>query len=406
MRFLHLADLHIGKIVNEFPMLDDQQYMLGRIVDFVRKSNRERAGAAKIDAVLIAGDLYDKSTPSAEAVALVDRFLTALADEGTACFAIPGNHDSAERVGYASEILSHSGIYVTGPYKGVVRRYQLEDEHGTVNFWLLPFVRPANVRPYFPEDEIDTNYTAAVRSAIAHSDVDLSQRNVILAHQFVSFGSSKPERSGSEIGTVGGLDEVNSSVFDGFDYVALGHIHKSQAIAASTVRYAGSLLKYSFSEARQEKAFPLVTLKEKGDVEIEELRLSPLHDLREIEGPLEQLVSPEAVEAAAASDYLHVTLADEHPVIDALQRLRAVYPNIMQMDYRSTIDRAKQLRHRAISAADIDFSPADLFRSFYKEQFGNDLTELQEKTFTAALSQCLEGAMHETAVQEKNDATD
>ena len=399
MRFLHLADLHIGKTVNEFSMLADQRHALEQIVAFV-STNTE-----KIDAVLIAGDLYDKASPSAEAVSLVDWFLTQLAQAHVACFAIPGNHDSAERVGYASSLLAQNNIYLAGPYQGDMPRYRLEDEHGFVNFWLLPFVRPANVRPYFPDDDIGTSYTAALRAIIDHGDVDFSQRNVLLAHQFVSFGSAKPETSDSEIGSIGGVDEVSSEVFEGFDYVALGHIHKSQAISKGTVRYAGSLLKYSFSEARYKKAFPLVTISEKGNVKLDELTIEPLHDMREISGTLEQLTKPEVVSAAQASDYLHVTLTDEHPAIDALQRLRSVYPNIMLMDYQNALERAKREQSTLTRIDRAKFSPNELFKRFYEEQFGSPLSDMQESVFTSALSQCIENESLETSSKESTDAT-
>ncbi len=391
MKFLHLADLHIGKTVNDFPMIADQRYALEQIVEFVEDSSNNR-----IDAVLIAGDLYDKTSPSAEAVALVDWFLTELSRAGVACFAIPGNHDSAERVGYASGMLENNGIYLAGPYQGELAHQQMEDEFGSVDFWLLPFVRPANVRGYFPNDEIGTSYTAALRAIINHSAIDFAKRNVILSHQFVSFGTVKPETSDSEIASVGGLDEVSSAVFDGFDYVALGHIHKSQAIATRNIRYSGSLLKYSFSEARQEKAFPIVTLREKGSAQIDELRLKPLHDLREVSGPLDELTSPKIAASAPTDDYLHVILTDDHPIINALQRLRSVYPNIMSMDYQNTLNRSSRTQHRIPNIDKNDFSPEKLFEKFYEEQFGGRLTKLQRSIVSRELSRCLDDEASES----------
>ena len=384
MRFLHLADLHIGRKVNEFPMIDDQRFALQQIVNLLKTSK------PAIDAVLIAGDLYDKPTPSAEAVALVDWFLTQVAAAETACFVIPGNHDSAERVGYAQHLLAKQNVHVAGTFSGSIPHIRMQDEFGPIVFWLLPFVRPAAVRDYYPDEEIGTDYTRAIDAAIKHEGVDFSERNVILAHQFVSFGNSKPETSDSELASVGGLDEVNSAVFDGFDYVALGHIHKSQSIGAPHMRYAGSLLKYSFSEANHKKRLPLVTLNQKGDIQVEFMTINPLHDLREISGPLEELTKPAVVAAAPADDYLHVTLTDEHPIVDALAQLRTVYPNIMTLDYRAALDRSTTQSTLENGVSNLDFNPEELFREFYGKQFGSPLTDLQDKTFTTALRTCLD----------------
>lgn len=371
MRLLHLADLHIGKQVNEFSLLEDQNYMLDTVLRIVAERH--------VDAVLLAGDIYDRSSPSAEAIACVDRFLSALAQSGAACFAIPGNHDSAERVAYASALLEKNNVFICPVYDGRIMSRTLEDEHGSVTFWLVPFLKPAHIRPFFPEEKID-DYTSALRCAIEACDIDATQRNVALAHQFVTFAGVAPERSDSEL-SIGGLDNVDASVFDPFDYVALGHIHRPQRIGRDTMRYSGSLLKYSASEVRYPKSAPLVTLGAKGEVDIELIELTPLRDMREIKGPLSALTSDETIaglEPREREDYIHAVLTDEFPPIDALATLRAVYPNVMSVAY----DNARSARTGAVSRCEDfagidDLEPIELFARFYREQNGADLTEGQ-----------------------------
>ena len=387
MRFLHLADLLLGKSVDGFSLIDDQKFALRQILSRIE---REAAATPKLDAVLIAGDFYDKPQPSAEAVGLADWFLTELAKTQVKCFIIPGNHDSAERLSYANGILSDAGIHIAGSFMGSIDHFSLADEHGPVTFWLLPFVKPVNVRVFFPDDEIGTDYTAAIKTMLQHEDIDYAKRNVALVHQFVSFGSQKPETSDSELASVGGLDEVDSSIFDQFDYVALGHIHKSQPLGKKNMRYAGSLLKYSFSEAGQEKRFPLITLGEKGRMGIEFVEIQALHDMREIKGPLADLVSEDVVNAAPADDYLHITLTDENPIIDALARVRAVYPNMMELDYQTTLDRMNAQRDIAMQPEKRNLSPSQLFEEFFEERLGRPLSPLQRSTFQRVLESCME----------------
>lgn len=402
MRLLHIADLHIGKRVCEFSMLEDQRHVLSQVIDML--------GAHEADALLVAGDLYDKATPSAEAVALVDWFLSEAAETGVPAIVIPGNHDSAERVAYAGAMLARQGIHVAPVYDGTIRPVELADDDGPVRIWPIPFVRPATVRHFFPDEDI-SDYTDALRVVVGSCALDRSVRNVAVAHQFVTAGAMSPELSDSEV-SVGGLDNVDAGVFSGFDYVALGHIHRPQRIGSDTVRYAGSILKYSFSEALGSKSAVLVELgapgadvdgapgadaAEAGEsdaagadmarageghasgarVSCELLPLEPLHDLRRIRGPLEALVAPDVVAAADAEDYLQVVLTDENPEVDAVARLRASYPNVMGIEYDNARTRAAGLAG-AEAAPDADASsPLELFEEFFERQNGTALSDAQ-----------------------------
>lgn len=383
MRLLHIADLHIGKRVCEFSMLEDQRHVLSQVVDLVEKRG--------VDAVLVAGDLYDKSMPSAEAVALVDWFLESLAGTGAQTVVIPGNHDSAERVAYASGLLGRQGIHVAPVYTGHIEPVCLADEHGVVDVWPIPYLHISTVRHYFPDEKI-SSYTDALRVAIDACDLRCVDdegrpvRNVALAHQFVTAGGVSPERCDSEL-SVGGMDNVDASVFDAFDYVALGHIHGPQRVGRDAVRYAGSILKYSLSEWRGEKSAVLVELGEAGtEPGIELVPLVALHDLRRVRGPLERLISPEVADAAGTSreDYLYAVLTDENPEVGAMARLRNVYPNVMSLEYDNARTRAAGIAEGAAPADDAA-SPLELFRDFYEQQNGSGLTEGQLAIVTEEL---------------------
>ncbi len=367
MRLLHIADLHVGKRVCEFSMLADQRHVLGQVLGLLRER--------EVDALLVAGDLYDKPQPSSEAVALVDWFLSEVEATGVPAVVIPGNHDSAERVAYASGVLARHGVYVSPVYGGEIEPVELADEYGPVRIWPVPFLRPASVRHFHPAEPVE-NYTDAMRVALGGCDLAGCARNVAVAHQFVTSGGFAPERCDSEV-NVGGLDNVDASVFDSFGYVALGHIHGAQRVGRDTVRYAGSILKYSLSEADGHKSATLIELGEPGtEPKIELVPLAPLHDLRRVRGPLERLVSAEVVAAAPADDYLHVVLTDENPAIDAMARLRNVYPNVMSVSYDNVRTRAEGL---AEDAAPVDggATPLELFGEFYERQNGSELSEAQ-----------------------------
>lgn len=362
MKLLHLSDLHIGKRVYEFSMLEDQRYILDEILGIVDQE--------KPDGVLLAGDIYDKTVPSGEAVQVLDGFLTSLADREIPVFLISGNHDSPERIAFGAEIMSGRRVYVSPVYDGTGRSIVMEDQYGPVTIWLLPFLKPAAVRHVFPDQEIGTN-EEAVRTAVDHLDVDTGTRNVLVAHQFVT-GAVRCE---SEEVSVGGLDQVGVSVFDPFDYVALGHIHGPQHVGRETVRYCGTPLKYSFSEASQHKSVTFVELGEKGSVTIAAEPLVPRHDLRELRGSYMELTDRRNYEGTAVDDYLHITLTDEQDIPEALARLRVIYPNLMRLDYDN---RRTQTRQELDAPAKAEQkTPLEHFADFYQLQNNQPLTHEQ-----------------------------
>jgi len=364
MRFFHLADLHIGKRLGEFSLFFDQEYILNQILSAAKRHAP--------DAVIIAGDIYDKSAPAGEAVGLFDDFLTSLSRLGQPIMLISGNHDSPERLNFGGRIMARQNIHLAGLFCGQMTQIVLKDDHGETAFHLLPFIRPAQVRRFYPEAVIES-YNDAVRIILAAQPPDPARRNVLVAHQYITAGDTAPERTESEQISVGGLDNIDASVFDGFDYVALGHLHRSQSIGGEHIRYAGSPLKYSFSEALHHKAITMVELEEKGALRIENLSLAPLHDMREIKGPIEKLLSPQIYEAADANDYLHITLTDEADLISPLDRLRAIYPNVMKLDFansRSATGKGDGAAERITSK-----TPVELFADFYQLQQSSELPE-------------------------------
>jgi len=378
MKLLHIADLHIGKRVNEFNMIEDQKYILEQILWITDEE--------KPDGILIAGDVYDKSQPSAEAVELLDEFLTKLTAFGQPVFMISGNHDSPERLSFGSRIMQKNGLYIAGVFDGVLQKVSLEDEHGIVNIYLLPFLKPVMVKPFF--EGLIESYDEAVRAVISTAEINEQERNILLAHQFVVNGTQQPERSESESLSVGGLDNVDVSAFEAFDYVALGHLHRPQRIGRDTVRYAGSPLKYSFSEARHQKSATLLELGVKGELSIQQLPLIPLHDLREIKGPIAELLRMGREEPESAEDYIHATLTDEEEIYDAIGRLRQVYPNLMVLDFENSRIGQAVFSQIAASSDVAGKSPMDLFAAFYQMQNNNELTpeqvQVMERIFEQA----------------------
>ena len=382
MKFLHLADLHIGKNLNGYSLIDDQRHALRFVIDQAIKLN--------VDALVLAGDLYDKTTPSAEATALLDWFFTGCAENNLRVLATPGNHDSAERVGYAKHLLAREKIHLAGVYNGTIEKVDLEDDFGPITFWLVPFLKPAHVRPYHPEADIPQDYTAALEAALSDIDLDPRARNVCIAHQFVTAEGKAPERCDSEI-NVGGLDNVDSHVFDQFDYVALGHIHRPQQVGRQTVRYAGSPLKYSLSEANHVKSAVLVELSEKASdanpgtcATIELLPIEPLHDLRSIRGPLDAITSPEVVAEGDPDDYLGITLTDEEPALDALARIKSTYSRVLSVNFDNSRTRVASAQS-SLSHEIESFDPFELFGRFYHEQNGAELTDKQRDLVSSML---------------------
>lgn len=376
MKFLHLADLHLGKRVNGFSMLEDQAHILRQILAILDDE--------RLDGVLIAGDVYDKSVPSVEAVELLDGFLTELRARGVPVLLISGNHDSPERLAFGGRVMDSCGIHISPVYDGALAPVTLHDEFGPVHVWLLPFVKPAHVRRWFPDADIES-YTDAVAEAVAHMDIDTAARNVLVTHQFVTGGA----RSGSEELSVGGTDNVDSGVFAPFDYVALGHLHGAQNIGRETIRYAGSPLKYSFSEARQHKSVTVVTLGEKGDVQVRTVALTPLRELREIRGSYDELTARSFYEHTTyRSDYLHLILTDEQDVFDAMSRLRTIYPYLMTLDYDNA--RTRAAGGMSVPAETERRAPLELFEALYQRQNHRPMSEVQRAYIAQLMEQIME----------------
>lgn len=366
MRLLHCSDLHLGKRVHECSMTEEQRHILKQIASI--------AVAQQVDGIIIAGDLYDKLVPSIEAVGLLDEFLTSLWEQHLPVYLISGNHDSPERLSFGTQLLEQNDVYLAGVFTGKAQHLSLQDAYGALELYLLPFIKPAVVRSFYPEESIET-YEDAVRVALSHSDIDPQKRNVLVAHQFVTNNGREPERSDSETLSVGALDQVDVSLFDGFDYVALGHIHGPQKIGRETVRYCGSPLKYSFSEWRHKKSVTIVELKEKGIVSLEQIPLQPIHDLREIRGTLSSLLQPEVVAQGDPQDYLRVILTDEIPPYDPLGQLRQVYPNLLRLDF----ERNEAAAMESITAAqDVEEKNImELFSDFYEMANDRSMNEAE-----------------------------
>lgn len=376
MKFLHLADLHLGKRVNGFSMLEEQAHILRQILAILDNEQP--------DGVLIAGDVYDKSVPSVEAVGLLDGFLTELRARGVPVLLISGNHDSPERLAFGGRVMDSCGIHISPVYDGALAPVTLQDAFGPVHVWLLPFVKPAHVRRWFPDADIES-YTDAVAEAVAHMGIDTAARNVLVTHQFVTGGA----RSGSEELSVGGTDNVDSGVFAPFDYVALGHLHGAQHIGRETIRYAGSPLKYSFSEARQHKSVTVVTLGEKGDVQVRTVALTPLRELREIRGSYDELTARSFYEHTTyRSDYLHLILTDEQDVFDAMSRLRTIYPYLMTLDYDNA--RTRAAGGMSVPAETERRTPPELFEALYQRQNHQPMSEVQRAYIAQLMEQIME----------------
>ena len=387
MKFLHISDLHLGKRVNEFSMLKDQNYILEQI--------RSIAGREQADGVIIAGDIYDKPVPPAEAVQVFDRFLTALAREGRKVYAVSGNHDSAERIAFGAALMRDQGVYIAPVYNGNVEKITEHDAYGDICIYLLPFVKPATVRHVLTREQEEKagmgqeneeatgqetaalTYDDAVRFAVERMEVDAAKRNILVAHQFVT-GAGRCE---SEEVSVGGLDNVDAGIFERFDYVALGHIHTPQHIGRETVRYCGTPLKYSFSEAGQEKSVTVLEVKEKGNIVLATVPLQPLHDMRTIRGTYREVMAAGVRGAKEADsmqeDYVEITLTDEQDILDGIQKLRTVYPNLMRLVY----DNSRTRQNQTFTAAEEveRKSELELFAEFYELQNNSPMSREQEE---------------------------
>lgn len=364
MKLIHLSDLHIGMRLREFSLLEDQSYILTEILGIVQREAP--------DGVILAGDLYDRADPSAEAVALLDRFLSGLCELKVPVFAISGNHDSPERIAFGSSIMRGSGVYLSPVYDGTLPPVTLTAGDCTADLYLMPFVKPAHVRRFFPDREIGS-YTEAIAAALEGLPVNPEHRNILVCHQFVTGAA----RSDSEQITVGGTDNVDASVFSGFDYVALGHIHRPQNVGSDTIRYCGTPLKYSFSEAKQEKSVTVVEFGAQGPVTTRTIPLHPLRDMRELRGSYDQLTDRRNYQGTPVEDYLHITLTDEEDVPDVMARLRVIYPNVMLLSYDN-----RRTRSQEVLSANPDMeerSPLEQAKAFYIERNGGPMSPQQEE---------------------------
>lgn len=377
MKFIHTADLHLGKIVNGFSMLDDQEYILNEIIKIIDEEEP--------DGILIAGDVYDKTSPSSPSVALFDDFLYELTLRELEIFIISGNHDSPQRLAFGGRIMEKSRVHISPVYEGNAEHIILEDEFGPLNVYLLPFIKPAQARPFFPENKIE-DYTDAVRCAVKAMRPDENERNILVAHQFVTGAVTFR----SEELSIGGLDNVDADVFDAFDYVALGHLHGPQNIGSERIRYAGTPLKYSFSECSHKKSVTIVELKEKGDLNVSTRKLSPARDMKEIRGEYAEVTLKDFYKDPDLKDaYLHITLTDEEDIPEALGRLKAIYPNLMKLDYDNKRTRSLKAADETNMAED-DMDPLDIFKRIYEAQNNSSLSEKQEELLRGLIEEIWE----------------
>lgn len=363
MKIMHLSDLHLGKRVNEFSMLEDQIYILNEIINIIDEQ--------KPKVIILAGDIYDKPIPPAEAVEIFDDFLYKLSKRNPAVFIISGNHDSAERIAFGSRLFDKSSIYLSPVYNGKISPICIDDKYGKINFYMLPFIKPVHVRRFFPDAEVYT-YTDALSTVISDMHIDTAQKNILITHQFVT-GSSRTE---SEDISVGGSDNVDADIFKGFDYVALGHIHRSQCCDSEYIRYCGTPLKYSFSESKDIKSITMLDIKEKGNIKLDFIPLTPLRDMVEIKGSYNELMLKSFYEnTSLTDDYVHITLTDEEDIPDVITKLRVVYKNIMKLDYDN--QRTKKSSEINLINDMESKSPLELFDTFYELQNGKHLSDTQ-----------------------------
>ena len=364
MRIIHLGDLHLGKTLGEYSLIEDQEYILNQILDITKEK--------KVNAVLIAGDVYDRSLPSEAAVNLLDRFISELADRKIKTFIISGNHDSEDRLEYGSRLFSSRGIYITSVFNGGLVKITDEDEFGKLNIYMLPFIKASQVRHYCKNKSIET-YEDAVKTVISQADIDWSERNILVAHQFVT-GSSAPQLAGSEgasVKNVGLVEQRNSELLKNFDYVALGHLHSPQSVGYDHIRYSGSILKYSLNEALSNKSVPLINIGEKGSLEVELLPLSPLRDLRHITGRLNQLLKSENI--VDPEDYMYVTLTDEEIINDVMGIVQQYYPNTIKIDYQNS--HSMEIENFDIGDIASDKSFEEIISDFYMKMYGMEISD-------------------------------
>ena len=374
MKLLHISDLHLGKKLHDFSLLEDQRHILHRLLRI--------AAEEKADGVLVAGDIYDKTIPPVEAVALWDDFLTELSGLGICVLAISGNHDSPERLQYGSRIMQGQRVHIAGEYRGTLPSVTLHDAHGPCHVHLMPYLRPSTVNRHL--DAKTASFQDCVAAALAAGSLNPAERNILVAHQFVTCGGQPPEASDSETKSLGGTDEVDAALFDAFDYVALGHIHKPQRMGRDTLRYSGSPLKFSFSESRYAKSATLVTLGEKGSVSIALLPLCPLRDLKQWKGTLAELQTRKCYDAASQDSYMHITLTDDAPILDAIGKVRVIYPRVMLLDFEGS-PTSGGAQAAALTSRDVrEKTPLALFSGFFEMQNGRPMSASECEAFAVA----------------------
>lgn len=381
MKFLHISDLHIGKKFKEVDFSNDQIHILNEIIKI--------ADEEKPDGILIAGDIYDRSIPPAGAVNIFDDFLTQLEKRKIKIFIVSGNHDSPERLNFCKEILGKNDIYIAGTFNGTLEKIKLEDEYGTLNIYLMPYIRPSFVSNYFKEIEI-TSYESAVKVVFDHTELESMERNILVAHQFVTNGGIEPEKSESESISIGGIDNIDVSTFATFDYVALGHIHGPQMIGRETVRYCGTPLKYSFSEVNHKKSVTCIEINEKDNIIISQIPLHPIRDMRIIKDSIENLLHNEKYTGGNCEDYIHAIITDEEDIFDPVGKLRTVYRNILLFETSNAKSIVNE-NSRTSALGDVTTrNPLDLFQEFYSNQNNIDLTQNQWKILQEILEEVKE----------------
>ncbi|MBR3039601.1 MAG: exonuclease SbcCD subunit D [Lachnospiraceae bacterium] len=374
MKLLHLGDLHLGKSLADYDLIDDQKFILDQILKLIKKQ--------QVDTVVIAGDVYDKSVPSEAATNLLDFFLCELSKLQVNTFMISGNHDSDDRLNYGSSLFKSNRIYISSIYNGRLFKQTVEDEEGEVDVYLLPFVKASQVKHFFPEEEINS-YEDAVRTIVESAGIDSKRRNILVAHQFVAGVGADPKLGGSEgaaTQNVGLVEKIGYDIFDDFDYVALGHIHSPQRVGRDEVRYSGSPLKYSLSEVNNSKSVPIVTVGKKGKVDIELVSLKPMRDLRHIKGTMDKLLDKKNV--TAPEDFIYVTLTDEDIINDAIGIFQQVYPNTIKIDYDNS--HTKEIEQVDITKIVENKSFDELIEDFYQAMYGCSMTEEEKAVMLAA----------------------
>ena len=364
MKLIHLGDLHLGRSLGEFDLIEDQKYILGQIIDLIDKE--------KVDAVLIAGDVFDKSIPSEAAVNLLDSFLKDLVSRNVKVFMISGNHDSDDRLNYGKWTFEKQGVYISAIYDGELDCQVLKDGDTEINIYMLPFVKASQVRHVYPDETIDT-YEDAVRLVIDKAGIDESKCNIVIAHQFVA-GKEDPLLSGSEsIGTqnVGTVEKVGYDCFSKFDYVALGHIHSAQKVGRDLCRYSGTPLKYSLKEINDKKSVPLITVNGKNDISFELVLLNPKRDVRHIRGKMEELLDPANI--SSPDDFIYATLTDEDIIDNVMGIFQQSYPNTVKVDFDNS--RTREVEKVDISQIAENRTFEDLISDFYKQVYGCDISD-------------------------------